>query len=170
LRFTVSLTYNPLTIRENKNVIEARLLSLDAGSQLNRVTVEYKNLTETTPVAAGLVIHEPSDVYKASAEKGYIAYADPEDSVNGQLYVGAVIPQPGKVTQAGPVYFSNEEKEDRKANGHILAVSDYKPGDKYVYYFGGGWSKWGFNTPEDWFAYIGQYAEKVNNPLQVTAR
>lgn len=170
LRFTVSLTYHPLNIRENEDVIETRLLSLDAGSQLNKVAIEYKNLTETTPVATGLVIHEPSEVYRADTEKGYIAYADPEDPVNGRLYVGAVIPQPVKLTQAGAVYFSDEEKNERKANGHILAVSDYEPGDKYTYYFGGGWSKWGFNTPEDWFAYIGQYAEKVNNPLQITVR
>lgn len=170
LRFTVSLAYNPLTIRENDNVIETRLLSLDAGSQLNKVTINYKNLAETTPVATGLVLHEPSDVYKASAEKGYIAYADPADPVNGQIYVGAVVPQSRKLTQAGPVYFSDEEKKDRKANGHVLAISDYNPNDKYTYYFGGGWSKWGFNTPDDWFTYIEQYAEKVNHPLQVTVK
>lgn len=168
LRFTVSLSYNPLTIRENEGVIETRLLSLDAGSQLNKAVISYKNLTEATPVATGLVIHEPSDVYQASAEKGYIAYADPADPVNGQIFVGAVVPQPRVVTQAGPVYFSDEEKKDRKANGHVLAISDYQPGDAYTYYFGGGWSKWGFATPNDWFTYIEEYAEKVNNPLEVS--
>lgn len=170
LRFTVALTYNPLTVRENENVIESRLLSLDAGSQLNKVVVDYKNLTETTPVATGLVMHEPSDVYKADAAKGFIAYADPKDPLNGQIYVGAVVPQTQPLTDAGPVYFSDEEKKDRKANGHVLAISDYKPGEPYTYYFGGGWSKWGFETPEDWFRYIEQYAEKVNHPLKVTMK
>jgi len=170
LRFTVTLTYNPLTVRENENVIESRLLSLDAGSQLNKVTISYKNLTEATPVATGIVIHEPSDVYKADAAKGFIAYADPEESVNGQIYVGAVVPKTHTLTEAGPVYFSDEEKKDRKANGHVLAVSEYKPGDKYTYYFGGGWSKWGFDSPEAWFAYIEQYAEKANNPLEITVK
>lgn len=170
LRFTVSLTYNPLTIGENNNVIEERLLSLDAGSQLNKVIVEYKNLDKTTPVATGIVMHEPSDVYKADASKGYIAYADPADPVNGQIYVGAVVPLSRKLTKADAVYFSEEEKKDRKANGHVLAISDYNPGSQYTYYFGGGWSKWGFSTPEDWFSYIDSYAQKVNNPLKVSLK
>lgn len=168
LRFTVKLTYNPLTVKENDNVIETRILSLDAGSQLNKVTVQYANLKETTPVASGIVIHEPSNVYKASVENGYIAYADPANLKNGQIYVGVVVPKSQKLTAAEPVYFSDEEKKDRKANGHVLAISDYKPGSDYTYYFGGGWSKWGFSSPEAWFDYIDIYAQRVNNPLALT--
>ncbi len=167
LRFTVSLTYNPLTIGENANVIEKRLLSLDAGSQLNKVSVKYENLNKKTPIASGIVMHEPSDVYKADAAKGYIAYADPKDPVNGQIYVGAVVPQTQKLSQADAVYFSDAEKKERKANGHVLAISEYAPGSEYTYYFGGGWSKWGFASPEDWFSYIDKYAERINNPLKV---
>lgn len=164
LRFSVKLTYNPLTVKGNENIIETRLISLDAGSQLNKAVISYSNLKETTPVATGLVIHEPSDVHQANSEKGFIAYADPTDPVNGQIYVGAVFPN--KVKEAKAVYFSEEEKKDRKANGHVLAISDYTPGNDYTYYFGGGWSKWGFPSPEDWFAYVEQYAQKVKSPLK----
>ncbi|MDH6534017.1 DUF4861 domain-containing protein [Parabacteroides sp. 52] len=168
LRFTVKLVYNPLTVKENDNVIETRLLSLDAGTQLNKVVLNYENLTETTPIATGIVIHEPSDVYQADATKGYIAYADPIHPENGQIYAGAVVPQIQTLKEAKAVYFSEEEKKDRKANGHVLAISDYTPGNAYTYYFGGGWSKWGFATPEDWFVYMQTAAEKINNPLTVT--
>ena len=44
------------------------------------------------PLATGIVVHTGSNDYKMSAQKGYIAYADPKDPVNGQIYVGAVFP------------------------------------------------------------------------------
>lgn len=168
LRFTVKLTYHPLTVGDNSKVIETRIISLDAGSQLNKGVITYNNLTKNTPVATGIVLHEPSDVYKADAAKGYIAYADPVDPENGQVYVGAVFPN--KVKEAKPVYFSDEEKKDRKANGHVLAISDYAPGSEYTYYFGGGWSKWGFRSFEEWATYIQAYAEKIKAPLKITLK
>ncbi|MDL2255745.1 DUF4861 domain-containing protein [Parabacteroides sp. OttesenSCG-928-K15] len=158
LRFTVSLTYNPLTVGDNDNVIETRIISLDAGSQLNKAIIKYDNLTATTPLATGLVMHAPSETYEADIQKGYIAYADPEDPVNGQIYVGAVVPQSHPLKEAAP------------AHKHLLAVSEYKPGSNYTYYFGGGWSKYGFETPEAWFAYMRDFSEKVNHPLKVSVK
>lgn len=158
LRFTVSLTYNPLTVGENENVIENRIISLDAGSQLNKAVIRFDNLTETTPLASGIVMHAPSEVYEANAEKGYIAYADPIDPVNGQIYVGAVVPR------------TQPLKEASIAHGHVLAISDYKPGSAYTYYFGGGWSNYGFESPEAWFTYMREFTEKVNNPLTVSVQ
>ena len=71
MRFTVKLTYNPLIVNGD-SVVETRLISLDAGSQLNKTVVTYDNLKETTPVVAGIVLHDPesSAQYKVSAEKG----------------------------------------------------------------------------------------------------
>ncbi|MDL2244021.1 DUF4861 domain-containing protein [Parabacteroides sp. OttesenSCG-928-J18] len=158
LRFTVSLTYNPLKVGENENVIENRIISLDAGSQLNKATIRFENLTETTPLATGLVMHAPSEVYEANAEKGYIAYADPIDPLNGQIFVGAVVPRTQPLKEAAPAY------------GHVLAISDYKPGSDYTYYFGGGWSKYGFESAENWFTYMRNFTEKVNNPLSVSVK
>ncbi len=165
LRFTVKLTYNPLTVGEDANVIETRFISLDAGSQLNRIHVSFANLSGKAKVATGIVLHEPSIEYIAEAIDGFIAYADPVNEENGQTYVGAAFPD--KVIDADAVYFSEAEKKDRKANGHVLAVSDYEPGSVYTYYVGGGWSKWGFETSTSWFNYIKNYAQKVRTPLIV---
>ena len=49
--------------------------------------------------------------------------------------------------------------------GHVLAVNDYEPGAEYIYYWGSGWSKYGFEKAEDWTNYLKDYAEKVRNPL-----
>lgn len=165
LRFTVKLTYNPLTINDNRSVVEHRTISLDAGTQMNKVTVFYKGLTEALPVVAGIVLHEPSDELVASKEEGYIAYADPADPENGQTYLGAAFPTPLKDAKA--VYFSDEEKKERGANGHVLGIADYKPGSEFVYYCGAGWSKWGFETPTDWFAYVKRFSAQLKEPLKV---
>ena len=168
LRFTVKLVYNPLTVKGNNNVIENRIISLDAGSQMNKFTITYDNLTEATPVVTGIVLHEPSKDYQADTAKGYIAYADPADPVNGQIYVAAVFPE--KVNEAKAITFSDKEKAERGADGHVLAYSTYTPGCSYTYYSGAGWSKWGFENSSKWFDYVQKFAQNLKEPLTVTIK
>lgn len=168
LRFTVKLVYNPLKVKENNNIIETRLLSLDAGSQMNKITLSFANLNDATPLVTGIVLHDPSMDYQADGTKGYIAYADPEDSVNGQIYVGAVFPK--KLNDAKPVMFSEAEKKQRGADGHVLAYATYIPGSNYTYYTGAGWSKWGFQNSGEWFKYVEDFSQKVRQPLQVSVK
>ena len=169
LRFTVKLTYNPLTVGNNEGVVETRVISLDKGSQLNKTIVSYEGRTQTTPIAAGLVIHpENPEAYVLEGDKGYIAYADLTDNVhngNGVIYVGAVVPE--KVKEAKTVMFGDKEAKERGASGHVLAINNYKPGSEYTYYWGSGWSKYGFDSMEAWTGYLDRYAQCVRNPLQV---
>ena len=168
LRFTVRLTYNPFMMGKD-SVVETRIISLSKGSQLNKTVVSYQGLQKTTPVATGLVIHpENPTAYVLEGEKGYIAYADLTDNVNndnGVIYVGAVMPE--KVTETKAAMFSDKEAKERGASGHVLAVSNYKPGTEYTYYWGSGWSKYGFDTMADWITYLDRYAQSVRNPLKV---
>ena len=168
MRFTVKLVYNPLKVKDNENIVETRLLSLDAGSQLNKVTLSFANLNEPTPLVTGIVLHEPSTDYQADAANGYIAYADPEDPTNGQIFIGAVFPE--KLNDAKAVNFSDTEKKQRGADGHVLAYTTYAPGSEYTYYTGAGWSKWGFRNSAEWFKYIQDFVQKVKQPLQVTVK
>ena len=169
LRFTARLTYNPFVV-DKDSVVETRIISLTQGSQLNKTIVTYAGLTKTTPVATGLVIHpENTTDYAIEGEKGYIAYADLTDNVNndnGIIYVGAVMPN--KVKEAKTAIFSDKEAKERGASGHVMAISNYKPESEYVYYWGSGWSKYGFESMEDWTDYLNRYAQSVRNPLVVT--
>lgn len=169
LRFTVKLTYNPLTVGNNEGVVETRVISLDKGSQLNKTIVSYEGLKQTTPIAAGLVIHpENPEAYVLEGDKGYIAYADLTDNVNndnGVIYVGAVVTE--KMKEAKTVMFGDKEAKERGASGHVLAINNYKPGSEYTYYWGSGWSKYGFDSMEAWTGYLDRYAQCVRNPLQV---
>ena len=59
------------------------------------------------------------------------------------------------------------EAKERGASGHVLAISNYKPETEYTYYWGSGWSKYGFDSMEAWTTYLNQYAQSVRNPLKV---
>jgi hypothetical protein len=54
--------------------------------------------------------------------------------------------------------------------GHVLAVNDYEPGAEYIYYWGSGWSKYGFEADTDWNKYLEEYARKIRNPLAVAIK
>lgn len=167
LRFTVRLTFGPLVAGNDSNVVETRIIQLDKGSQLNKTTVTYSNLSQPLPVVSGLVVHAASpEGYAFDAEKGYIAYADPTTDAgadNGIVYVGAAFPSP--LAQARVQWFSQPVGD---ALGHVLGISSYEPDSEFVYYWGSGWSKYGFPEADDWTGYLEDFAERVRNPLSVT--
>ena len=168
LRFTVKLVFNPLVVKNDSNVVETRIIQLDKGSQLNKTTVSYEYLTQATPMAAGLVLHAANpEGYAYDAAKGYISYADPTTNAeagNGIVYVGAVFPASVQTTT------QLFEKPVGDALGHVLGISTYEPGNDFVYYWGSGWSKYGFEKAEDWTNYLKDYAEKVRNPYAEKVR
>lgn len=175
LRFSLQLQYNPLTVKDNANVVETRLITLDAGSYMNKAVISYSGLNEAVDVAAGLVLHEPDGtaVIATDAANGYITYVDPTDNANadnGKIFVGVAVP--GAVKEAKAVYFSKEEREKERggADGHVLAISDYTPNSDYTYYFGSAWSKAAIKDAAGWDNYVSEYAQKVRNPLAVSIK
>ena len=167
LRFTVKLEFTPLTVKGDSTVVETRLITLDAGSHLNKTAVSYSNLKETLPIVAGIVLHEPDGAVVADAANGYITYVDPTTGPdNGKIFMGAAVPT--VVKDAKTVLFSEKEKKERNnADGHVLAVSDYEPGSEYIYYWGFAWDKADIKTADAWNRYMADFAQKVRNPLTV---
>ncbi|MEG2854381.1 DUF4861 domain-containing protein [Bacteroides sp.] len=171
LRFTVKLTYNPLTVKGDSNVIESRLISLDAGQYMNKTVVSYSNLKAAMPVATGIVLHESDGEVVADAANGYITYVDPTDNAangNGKIFVGAAFP--ASISDAKVILFSEKEKKEERggADGHVLAISEYTPGSDYTYYWGSAWSKAAIKDAAAWNAYVAQFAQQLRSPLTVT--
>lgn len=171
LRFTVKLEFNPLTVRGDSNVVEMRVITLDAGSYLNKTVVLYTNLKEAMPVTTGIVLREPDGVVTADAANGYITYVDPttdRSGGNGKIFIGAAFPS--LVKEAKTVLFPEKEKKELRggADGHVLAISEYEPGSEYTYYWGSAWDKAAIKTVDAWNAYMAEYAQKVRTPLTVT--
>lgn len=169
LRFTVKLEFYPLVVRGDSNVVETRVISLDAGSYLNKTVVSYTNLKEAMPVTTGLVLREPDGAVVADAANGYITYVDPttdRSGANGKIFVGAAFP--AQVKEAKVVLLSEKEKKDRGgADGHVLAISEYEPGSEYTYYWGSAWDKAAIKTQDAWNKYMAEYAQKLRTPLAV---
>ena len=169
LRYTMCLKYAPMQVGEDTSVVETRVIQLDKGVHLNKTTINYEYLTERQTVAVGLVLHAPwADRYVMDAQEGYMAYADPTSNVhagNGIVYVGAVFPK--NVMDMRVKAF---EKPRGGALGHVLAFNEYLPGDDFVYYWGSGWSKAGFETDAAWTDYLKDFAKKIRTPLIVEIR
>ena len=165
LRFTVELTYNPSTVGDMKNVVEHRIISLDKGSNFNKMTVWYDGLTHATDFATGFPIHEEDTETKTFA-KDYVSYADPTDNMEGnqsQVYVGVLFPYGIDNT-----YYQLFDKKHDGATGHALGIkTGLKDGEKFSYYFGAAWSKYDVRSYTEWQIRIKDYLEALKTPLKV---
>ena len=168
LRFTVELAYNPATIGDMKNVVEHRIISLDKGSNFNKMTVWYDGLTTPTDFATGFPIHE-EDTENKTFGKDYVSYADPTDNqeVNqSQVYVGVLFPNGVDNT-----YYQLFDKKHDGATGHALGLKrGLKNQEKYSYYFGAAWSKYDVKSYAEWQIRIKEYLDALKTPLQVSIR
>ena len=169
IRFTMKLTYFPREVKGDSHVVETRFIQLDLGSYLNKTTVRFEGLSESTPIAAGSVIHSQNPKgYEYSAEEGYIAYCDSTNNPSaghGVIYVGLVFPK--RLSYVKPVMF---DKPAGSALGHVLGVSEYNPEESFVYYWGSGWSFAGLPESEDWTKEMKKKSAQVKNPLIVDVK
>ena len=168
LRFTVELAYNPSTIGDQKDVVEHRIISLDKGSNFNKMTVWYDGLTHPTDFATGFPIHEEDTETKTFA-KDYVSYADPTDNQevnNSQVYVGVLFPNGVDNT-----YYQVFDKKHDGATGHALGLKlGLKDGERYSYYFGAAWSKYDVKSYNEWQLRIKECLEALQKPLEVTLK
>ena len=168
LRFTVELTYNPSTVGDMKNVVEHRIISLDKGSNFNKMTVWYDGLTHATDFATGFPIHEEDTESKTFA-KDYVSYADPTDNIevnNSQVFVGVLFPEGIDNT-----YYQLFEKKHDGATGHALGLKrGLKNGERYSYYFGAAWSKYDVKSYAEWQIRIKEYLDALKTPLGVEVK
>jgi len=157
LRTTFVLAYNNHPVGSeiySKEIV----ISLDAGSQLNKGIVSFDGNFTDIKLAAGILMHADPGKIKTDVAAGFNAFGEIATSdagvPAGRMYVATVIPD-GKMT------------ESLQQQQHILALAPYKRGEKFTYYFGGGWSQWGFPNDEAWFDYVAAFAANLKNPLKV---
>jgi len=160
LRTTFKLTYNNFPF-DGKIINKEIVISIDAGSQFNKAVVSFDGDFTDIKLAAGILIHDDPGNIKMNTAAGYNAFGEIAVSSAGvpagRNYVATVIPD-------GKMIDSLIQQQ------HILAIAPYKKGEKFTYYFGGGWSQWGFETDEAWFTHVAGFAEKLKKPLNVSIR
>lgn len=163
LRTSVEFTYHQTAFGQD-SITEHRVITLDKGSNFNRVTVWYEGLTQPTQLASGFVIHS-EDKENVVLGANYVQYADPTDNIgfnNCYLYVGALFPN-GNVTTKKLMF-----DQPRGGNeGHALGVIDNYKGEPYTYYFGSAWSKYDVRTQQEWQERINWSLRSLQSPLLV---
>ncbi len=154
VRTSFSVVYPPFNVN-GKMVTETRTFSLDAGSQLSAITEEYSGYGSSMEVAAGIIERKAGHITSKSSEKGYISYCE-DDGEDGKTYLGVV--------STTPVLKIFEK------NDHLLLSTKYNSGEKFLYYAGAGWSKWGFETDDKWNQYLEDFSNRIHHPLVVTIK
>lgn len=166
LRFTVRLTYNPEQTGADKEVVETRLVSLDKGSNFNKIIVGYDGLSAAADVASGVVIHE-EDTEHIILGDDYVAYADPTDNPEEhdfQIYVGVIFSY-----GADEVKTVMYDTPSRGNAGHALCVKrDVAAGKQLTYYAGSSWSEYDCPSLEEWKKRIESFRNSLANPLEIT--
>lgn len=166
LRFTVSLTYHPAKVKNDENVVEHRIMSLDKGSNFNKITVWYEGLSKPCDFASGVVIHS-EDKESVVIGNNYVHYADPTDNPNKhnfQVYVAALFPNGDVKTKMLPYDTPNKGIE-----GHALGIlKKLENNQKYTYYAGSAWSKADVRTQKEWQVRIESFMNAIAMPLTVT--
>ncbi|MDL2215412.1 DUF4861 domain-containing protein, partial [Dysgonomonas sp. OttesenSCG-928-M03] len=168
LRTTFKLTYKDVNV-DGKSFSESRTISIDAGSQLSKITQEY-GTTETLPVAAGLVKREVGDSVIVSPDKTYIEYLEPKSDKAEGVYLALVFPQGFDKSVVDTYKIMNDNTKKEKSYSHVLAIASYKPNTPVTYYTGYGWNKFGFADAASFQKYLENFVKAKKEPLKVTVK
>lgn len=157
LRITFQLTYAPYKAGAHQ-VTETRIISLDAYSLFNKVTHIFETDTTKLKVATGIVMPEDNPEENSAhttfgEHTGIMAYKNPTDEVNGTIYTAVIHPGGFESIQI--------------LEGHFAGLNKIAPGEPYLTYVGGGWSKAGFNSFEEWIQFVKSEKEIMSQPLQI---
>jgi len=154
LRSSFTLTYNDVDLN-GKSYKKEVTIHTEAGTVMNKAVVKLTGEKQAMQLAAGMTLHDGKGTLQRAS--GLIVYGEKAVSDAGvdvgRNFVGVVLP---------------DKEDDYKIHKlHALLISNYVPGDEFVYYFGGGWSQWKFAEQSDWLAAVRQFSNQVKYPLTI---
>jgi hypothetical protein len=157
IRVVFELTYDGWDIAERR-LREVKRISLDAGSNLNRIHVTLQGLdpNDSLLVACG-VVKRANTTFSNNSKNAWVSLwgLTTADSVNGYLGTGIIVPQSRFAGFA----------ED---NNHYLALGTLDAQATFVYYSGAGWTRSGdFANEKNWKEYLDLYTQRLRTPLKI---
>ena len=154
IRVLFELIYEPFDVNGAK-VSEVLRVSLDAGSQLNRLQASFQG-GESLAMAVGLKkVKEEQKQF--NAERGWLTIWEPVDKNLGMQGL-AIVVSPSDV--------------DKLAEDKLNHLVILKPRTSPVSYWAGfAWDRAGrITSAESWNNYVDQFAERLRSPLEVTVK
>ena len=87
------------------------------------------------------------------------------DLDNGTHFVGHVYPD--RMKDMKTVFHSEKEMREERggAPGHLLAYTEYEPGESFLYYWGFGWDHSDIRNYEEWISYLETFSKQLKQPL-----
>ena len=157
IRTSFILTYANWDAAGQK-ITEVKHISLDYGSFLSKFEIAVSG---TKVLSTGITLHNNDGKTEGNLKEGWIDYWQPLD--DSEIGTGIVFPKNSMISFEKYVV-ANKDLCNLYAK---VKVKD----NKVTYYTGFGWKKQGeFTTKEAWEKYLGQFANKINNPLLVVIK
>lgn len=152
LRTTFQLLYDAWQVG-NKKVTATKTISLDAGSQLNKITVAYDAIgIENLPVVAGIITRQGLGLKYLNEKEGILAYWEPTHGDDGTTGVACI--------------FNNPISEMTISKTQLLARTTTSKSNTITYYAGAVWDKANeISNAETWIDYLKQFKLLINTPL-----
>jgi len=154
LRTSFQLIYDAWQAN-GRAVSVTKTISLDAGSQLNKMSVQYTFKGKELPVAVGLVKRATAGTVLLDEKNGVMGYWEPQHGEDGTIGTGCVFTTPTAQLLTNKI--------------HLLAPGVATNNQAFEYYAGASWSKGGAITDaRQWFTYLEHFAKGLKAPLKVT--
>ncbi len=152
LRTTFQLSYNSWLVGDIK-VGAVKTISLDAGSQLNKINVAFTSPSnEPIPVVAGIIMRNGSSVKYLDEQNGQMVYWEPDVVKYGITGVACL--------------FNSPLEKMIEVNGQLLAKTTTNNKHNITYYAGAVWNKAGIITNiKQWLEYLNIFEQQLKNPL-----
>jgi unsaturated rhamnogalacturonyl hydrolase len=184
IRSEFELTYDAWDAGNGRQVSEVKRFSIDAGSWLTKVSSTISS-GDKSPLTIGVGLAERAcptnreEFITHDLTEGWMTYWQPEDQPKGTTAVAILLPK-GSVKE-----FTNDIPDMSDSVKHAdvpqptlegyppirtqLAVTRFEVDKPFTYYFGACWDRSGdFTNHVQWEAYLKRFAERRDQPLQVT--
>jgi pectinesterase len=160
IRAIFELRYDPWK-GGGHTVSEVKRIAIDAGQNLYRSeSIFTREGGGEIPYAIGLV--------KRPGLRGTETIDSPWPWLSGW---GPVAPKNGGHGELGTAILipRSQWRDWKEIGNHYLAIGRATSGQPAVHYVGAGWTASGdFPTPQSWWAYLDNYAQRLAAPLKVT--
>lgn len=156
LRSTFQLTFDTWNAGGIK-VKATKTISLDAGSQLNRIENNFTfDDNKPLPVVVGIIRREKPGVISLNEQQGIMGYWEPTEK-EGTTGVGSIL-----TTPVSAMWVNKEQ---------ILAKTVVKSNEPIVYYSGAAWDKARqITNSKQWLDYLNHFYQELQNPLIVIVK
>jgi pectinesterase len=160
IRAIFELKYDPWKVG-NGTMSEVKRISIDAGSNLYKATSIFTSPSGgELPYVVGTV-KRPGMIGTMSRNNAWAWLTGwgpvaPKSGGHGEMGTAVLLPR-------------NTVTDWKEVFNHYLAVSKATSGRPVVHYIGAGWTDSGdFPTPQSWWKYLDEMAQRIDAPVKVT--